>query len=223
MIRSRWCPKLAYVIGLITTDGSLSKDKRHIIFTSKDYQLIITFAKILNLNNKIGLKKSGFTKITNCYQIQFGDTFFYKFLESLGLRPNKTRNIGSLDIPDIYYADFLRGHLDGDGYTYSYWDRRWKNSFMLYTGFTSASKDHIDWIKCKIKELYKIDGSLTKQGSVFRLLYAKKASLILHNKLYYQNNLPSLSRKKFKISRSLGIIKRTSRDAGIGRQATLRR
>jgi len=44
-------PVLAYIVGLITTDGSLSKDKRHIIFTSSDLQLIKTFRKCLGLEN----------------------------------------------------------------------------------------------------------------------------------------------------------------------------
>ncbi len=46
----------AYVIGLITTDGSLSKDGRHLNLTSKDIDQIQTFKRILNLKNKIGIK-----------------------------------------------------------------------------------------------------------------------------------------------------------------------
>ncbi|KKQ97202.1 hypothetical protein A3E15_01705 [Candidatus Woesebacteria bacterium RIFCSPHIGHO2_12_FULL_42_9] len=54
-----WTANLAYVVGLITTDGSLSKNGRHIDFTSKDYDLIKTFAKILKLKNKVGSKYRG--------------------------------------------------------------------------------------------------------------------------------------------------------------------
>lgn len=35
----KWSPKIAYAVGLITTDGSLSKDGRHIDLTSKDRRL----------------------------------------------------------------------------------------------------------------------------------------------------------------------------------------
>lgn len=35
-IKIKWSPKFAYCIGLITSDGNLSKDGRHISFTSKD-------------------------------------------------------------------------------------------------------------------------------------------------------------------------------------------
>lgn len=52
-----WTPELAYAVGLITTDGSLSSDGRHIDFTSNDKELINTFKKCLNLKNKIRKKK----------------------------------------------------------------------------------------------------------------------------------------------------------------------
>jgi hypothetical protein len=35
-----WTPELAYTIGLLTTDGNLSKDGRHITIRSSDIQII---------------------------------------------------------------------------------------------------------------------------------------------------------------------------------------
>jgi len=32
----KWTPELAYIVGLITTDGCLSSDGRHLTFTSCD-------------------------------------------------------------------------------------------------------------------------------------------------------------------------------------------
>src|SRR3990167_7026271 len=154
----RWSIGLAYVIGLITTDGSLSKDGRHINLTSKDLEQIQTFAKILNLTNKIGVKSSSYNPQGRYYQIQMGSVRFYRFLQKVGLTPNKTKTLGELKIPDRYFADFLRGHLDGDGCTYSYWDTRWKRSFMLYSVFTSASRKHLEWLNSRIKALYKVSG-----------------------------------------------------------------
>ena len=58
----KWSTELAYIVGLLATDGNLSSDGRHINFTSKDVQLLKTFKKCLKLKNKIGLKNSGFLK-----------------------------------------------------------------------------------------------------------------------------------------------------------------
>ena len=202
-----WSSDLAYAIGLIVTDGSLSKDRRHLNLTSKDLEQIKTFAKILHLKNKIGIKSSSYSPKNKYYQIQFGNVKLYKFLLSIGLCPNKTKCISKIKIPDKYFGDFLRGHLDGDGYTYSYWDIRWKNSFMLYTNFLSASKVHLEWIFDTIQRLYNLDGKINYAGkSVYKLIYAKKSSIILLSKLYYQDKLPYLKRKKDKIDLALNTI-----------------
>ena len=116
--------------------------------------------------------------------------------------------MGSIKIPSKYFANFLRGHLDGDGFTYSYWDKRWKNSFMLYTGFISASNAHILWLSNKINEVFEIKGRVRLSKSVYRLMYAKKSSVLLLNKLYYKKGLPCLKRKSFKIKQSLAIIEK---------------
>src|SRR3972149_12282508 len=96
---TRWSPKVAYAIGLITTDGCLSKDGRHIDFTSKDLEQVQNFSKALGLTNKIGLKSSGFSN-KKYYRIQFGNVKFYRFLLKIGLTPSKSRSIGNLKIPE---------------------------------------------------------------------------------------------------------------------------
>src|SRR3989344_7277407 len=54
-----WSPHFAYAIGLLTADGCLSKDGRHIDLTSKDRAQIISFKKCLGIETKISLKYSG--------------------------------------------------------------------------------------------------------------------------------------------------------------------
>ncbi|QQG40644.1 MAG: hypothetical protein HYV37_03750 [Candidatus Levyibacteriota bacterium] len=211
----RWSRGIAYAVGLITTDGSLSIDGRHINLTSKDLDQIQTFIKILNLKNKIGLKYSSYTHEKKYYQVQFGNVKFYRFLLSIGLTPHKTKTLGSIKIPDRYFADFLRGHLDGDGYTYSYWDKRWKSSFMMYTGFLSASENHIEWLQKEIKRFFGLSGAIKFEGkSTFSLKFAKRESLILVGKMYYNKKVPCLKRKYFKIQACLDII---SKQAEVGK------
>lgn|GEM_PF-366431 len=213
-VSMKWSSDFAYVVGLITTDGSLSKDKRHIDFTSKDLDLIKTLARILNLKNRIGKKSSSYGKQKIYYRIQFGNVKLYQFFMSIGLMPNKTKDIGALKIPSEYFCDFLRGHLDGDGFTLSYWDKRWKSSYMFYTGFVSASKKHLEWMHRRIKTLYHIEGILSFSGrSTYQLMFAKKKSIQLLEKLYYSDTISCLKRKRSKIDTSLGIIRNIARVA----------
>ncbi|MBI4028876.1 MAG: hypothetical protein HY376_00725 [Candidatus Blackburnbacteria bacterium] len=203
----KWTANLAYAVGLITSDGCLSKDGRHIDFTSKDIDQIRTFAKILGLSNKIATKSSGSPNNKLCYRIQFGSISFYHFLVDIGLTPRKSKTINALNIPDLFFADFLRGLFDGDGYTYSYWDKRWKHSFLLYLGFVSASKKFLAWIQSTTVRLYNVSGALKfERGSTYSLKFAKRESIVILQKIYYQPNLPHLKRKYSKIQHCLGII-----------------
>lgn len=209
-IKIEWSPNFAYAIGLLTTDGNLSPDGRHIVFTSKDKELALNFKKCLKINNIIGRKSEKRGRVKKYLRVQFGDVIFYKFLLTIGLMPNKTKIISNLDIPSEYFFDFLRGHFDGDGTFYSYWDPRWKSSFMFYTVFVSASKNHINWLRKMVFNFIKIKGHITKSvnDSVYQLKYAKAESLKLFPELYYDKDIVCLSRKRLKIEKAFKIDKK---------------
>lgn len=122
--------------------------------------------------------------------------------------PNKTKIIGKIKIPTEYFFDFLRGSFDGDGCTYSYFDPRWKSSFMFYTTFVSASEEHILWMQKGIFKRIGIKGHITKDGkrTVWQLKYAKADSLKLLREMYYSREVLCLSRKRLKIEQMLNTI-----------------
>lgn len=208
-VKIKWSPGFAYVIGLITSDGSLSKDARHVNFTSKDLDLIIYFKKYLKINNKIDKKSRSSIDEKKYYFIQIGDVNFYKFLLKIGLKPNKSKKLEKLDIPLKYFFDFLRGFFDGDGRVVSFFDKRWKNSFMFYIVFSSASPKFINWVRKNIELLVNIRGHISKAKGVstVQLKYGKKESQVLIRKMYYSKNLPFLARKYFKIKEVINIEK----------------
>ena len=207
-VKIKWSPDFAYAIGLIATDGNLSSNGRCTVFTSKDLEMINNFLKCLSISSKISMKARGGEKEKKYYYVQIGDINFYKFLNSIGLTPAKSKTIGIINIPDKYFFDFLRGHFDGDGTFYSYWDKRWRSSFMFYTEFISASKKHIDWIRGEIFKKIGIKGHITKSknNSVYQLKYAKRESLRVLRKMYYKKEVVCLSRKRLKIDNVLAII-----------------
>ena len=132
-VETRWSPEFAYAIGLLTADGCLSKDGRHIDLTSKDKAQVLLFKKCLGLATKVGRKYSGAGNLS--YHTQFGDVLFYRFLEGIGLTPAKSKTISSISIPRGYFLDFLRGYFDGDGSSYSYYDSVYKKSYRFYISF----------------------------------------------------------------------------------------
>jgi hypothetical protein len=206
-IKIEWSPEFAYAIGLLVTDGCLSSDGRHIDLTSKDKEQLINFMKCLGIKNKIGFK-SGFSG-KKAMHVQFGDVNFYNFLFDIGLMPKKSKVLEAIAIPDEYFFDFLRGDFDGDGTFYSYWDPRWRSSYMFYTAFISASEKHILWMRKEISQRLGINGHVTKTGKtpMFELKYAKAESLKLIPNMYYNAEVVCLSRKRKKIEAALAVIR----------------
>lgn len=207
-VKIEWSPNFAYAIGLITTDGNLSIDGRHINFTSKDSELVVLIRKCLCITNKIGKKSSERAKEKKYYVIQFGDVAFYKFLLGIGLTPHKSKTLGSIAIPKKFFFDFLRGHFDGDGSFYAYFDPRWRSSYMFYTSFVSASKEHILWLRRIISNMLGIRGHITHaQGKAcYQLKYAKSESIMLLKMLYSSRKPTCLKRKHLKVLKALAII-----------------
>ncbi len=187
------------------TDGCLSSDGRHIDLTSKDEEQLLNFKKCLGIGTKIGFKTSGSGR--KAMRVQFGDVSFYNFLFDIGLMPRKTKIIGAVKIPEEYFFDFLRGHLDGDDTFYSYWDPRWRSSYMFYTVFLSASRAHIEWIRANVFGKLGIKGHMTITGKtpMYEMKYAKAESLQLLPKLYYNPHVVCLSRKREKIEKALAV------------------
>lgn len=204
--KAQWNPNFAYAIGLLATDGNLSKDGRHINFTSKDIQLVRIFRECLKLTDiKISLKSSGRGK-KNYPQIQFSNSRLYQELLKIGLTPNKSKTISRLKIPKRYFFDFLRGCFDGDGTIFSFWDKRWRSSFMFYIAFASASLVFLEWLQKQNKNFCNINGSVkTAASNTYILRYAKRESLILFRKMFYAKKVPCLQRKYAKAQKIFQI------------------
>ncbi|MFH1694205.1 MAG: LAGLIDADG family homing endonuclease [Patescibacteria group bacterium] len=203
---TRWTPELAYAVGLLATDGNLSKDERHMDFTSKDKSLVITFQNCLGLENKIGKKSSGYTNQKDYFHSQFGDVLFYRWLLGLGLKPNKSKTLGRLKIPDRYFFDFFRGCFDGDGSVYAYWDPRWHSSYMFYLTIASSSPAFLKYLQDSLENLVGIQGKISAGGrGSLHLRFAKKDTQILVKKMYYADSVPKLERKFTKIEKIFRI------------------
>jgi hypothetical protein len=200
-----WSSEIAYAVGLLVTDGSLSIDGRHIDLTSKDVEQLENFMKCIGVNVKIGTKKSEKTESV-VHRVQFGDVTLYNFLLSIGLTPNKTKTLGAVKVPKKYFFDFLRGLHDGDGCFYSYQDLRWKNSLMFYLVFASASQAHIFWLQKTLEKYLGVNGHITKGKGVLQLKYAKSESKKIIAKMYHRSDVVALSRKRLKIKEVLGIL-----------------
>jgi hypothetical protein len=194
---------LWYAIGLIATDGNLSKDARHILITSKDCDFLYELRNALGLKVSIGRKSRGGSKEKIYGVLQFGDVKFYKFLESIGLTQKKSLSLKPLEVPKQYEMDFLRGVIDGDGNIQetthtTNGNKQWSLRIV------SGSPNFLPWLKIIIKRQVGIDGKLHINRSkgrnpLYILKYGKFAAKIILRGCYYDGALAM--ERKLKIAK----------------------
>jgi len=193
-----WNPGLAYVVGLFASDGCLANNGRHLILTSKDYELIEYTQGILETYTKVRLKTGQFD--TQAYHFQFSNVALYDFMLESGVTPAKSKTINSVSVPDELYADFLRGYFDGDGTVYGYRDIRWPNSYMYYCEFISASPKFLLWLQSMNQRLAGVSPGSIRSGTRAQVLsYAKRDSRKLFATMYAGRDTPRLLRKYTKL------------------------
>ncbi|MBL7155485.1 MAG: LAGLIDADG family homing endonuclease [Candidatus Portnoybacteria bacterium] len=190
----KWTSEFAYAIGLLTADGCLSSDGRHLNLTSKDKEQVENFITCLGLTNKIGKKAREKKKIKKYYQVQFGNVKLYKFLKEIGLTPRKSLTLKEIKIPIKFFSDFLRGLFDGDG-TFGVFKHPESQYPQLRLRFASASPQFIRWLHREIKKELDTKGFIANGKRDENLTYGISDSLKLLNYMYYSPNVICLSRK----------------------------
>jgi LAGLIDADG-like domain len=203
----QWSEPMAYVVGLLATDGCMSKDRRHVVLTSRDLQLVETYLTCLGrpLRYTVGRTRKG----ERIYYAQFADVAFYDWLLSIGLHPRKTLTLGAIDVPDEYLACLTRGLLDGDGTISVFTHAPTRSIYPNYTYerlwvfFLSASRSHIEWLQGRLERQFHVKGYVEtivrrNKHDMFRLKFGKKESTQLLVKLYEDPTAPRLNRKWMK-------------------------
>ena len=176
---------LWYLVGLVTSDGCLSGDGRHIDITSKERKFLEKIISVLGLVNKIGIKNKG--KVNQAYHFQITNKSLYEFLLSIGLTPNKSLTLKSLDTPEEYFFDFLRGLIDGDG-CIQRWIHPSNNREQWSLRIYSGSKEFIEWLNKIAGELLKVSGKVHKNAAnTWVLKYGKMAAKEIAKHCYYKN------------------------------------
>lgn len=198
-----WGPNFAYAVGLITSDGCLHTDGRHIIFASKEMELAENFKKAFGLQSKISRHVRGGETEKRYLQISYSNKALHSYLQTIGLTPHKSKTIQFVQVPKKFFPDFLRGLFDGDGTFYFFWDKRWPRSFCFKMSFASASRDFIEWLKETLTEFYGVRGFFHAGAGVTNLEYVKGDSRKLFEVMYYKRNLLCFSKKFSKVKNAL--------------------
>lgn len=122
-----WSHEMGWVLGLIVTDGCISRNVHSITLTQKDERILKLVADYMEAD--FVLAPQGKTRITPTLIIN--SKIIKEDLESMGISANKSLTIPFPEVPDEYLPSFIRGVIDGDG-----WVQR--NGYVM--NITTASK-----------------------------------------------------------------------------------
>jgi len=209
-----WSRKMAYILGLIVTDGCISKTGA-VSLCMNEKELLDKIKQAMNSEHKITLSKSQ----KGLYIYKFAREKLVEDLRNLGILPKKSLDIKFPQIPDIYLVDFIRGIFDGDGSVF--FDPRSKNQ-PIRSKFCSGSKDFIEKLESCLQRsglpARTIYEQKTKNGIYYMFIYGHKDSKKLFDLLY--RNITDelfLERKHRKFMEGFGRVnqdgKRASRVA----------
>lgn len=168
-----WSPEMAYVLGLIYSDGNLHIRKTKsgyktgtLTFAQKDRELVEKILILMDCDAKIRFKeKCEFDNTTagELFYFSIENNYIANELLRLGVTPNKSLDMKFPEIPDDYLRHFVRGLFDGDGSVYLV-----KRTKTIRVKLLSGSREFIDQLNIKMKNRgfreMKISFSHTKEN-----------------------------------------------------------
>jgi hypothetical protein len=115
-----WTSELAYVLGLLATDGYIgdktgNKKAHQIQLSLIDKEIIDAVTKVIGYEGRIYTKQPKGFGTQMQYAIKFGNKRVFERLIELKITPRKTYTLEMPPIPDGLFSHFFRGVFDGDG------------------------------------------------------------------------------------------------------------
>jgi len=119
---SEWSPGMAYVLGFIYSDGTLSPAQGgRLTITQKESEILYKLLKLMDCDAKVikRKRKEYKKKISGeVYFFHLTNPAIYYDLVQFGLTPDKSLSVNFPEIPQEYIRHFIRGCWDGDGSVY---------------------------------------------------------------------------------------------------------
>jgi len=114
--KNAWTKELAYTVGIVITDGHVSKfPKKFIDIEMCDKDVLEKIARSINYTGNILEKSDGNIKHNNSYYVRLSGKKVWDFFTDLGLNNRKSYTCILPNIPHKFMKSFLRGVCDGDG------------------------------------------------------------------------------------------------------------
>lgn len=191
---SSWSPEMAYVLGLIATDGCITRTGR-ISLSMNEEGLLEKVKRVMGSEHNITPSKHQ----KGLYYFHFAREKLVEDLSRLGILPRKSLNIKFPDVPADYITHFIRGIFDGDG---SVMLSKQRKVLLLITKFYSGSWDFIVRLESSLQGLglpkRRIYQQKTKNGAYYSIVYGHEDSRALFKILYKNTENKLFLERKYK-------------------------
>jgi intein-encoded DNA endonuclease-like protein len=187
-----WSHDMAYILGFITADGSISLDGGHrlvrVFAHKKDMEVLEYIRSCVCLTRPIESQKN-----RNVRELRWTSQHQCNVLgENFGIVSRKSLVVRcQFEIPEIYFGDYLRGLFDGDGSFVI--NRQWSKP-RVHSILYSGSKNFL----LDVRDKFGGNGSIHKKSdsNCYRWTLGFKDSILLREIMYYNHSGFSLSRKR---------------------------
>lgn len=182
----------AYLLGFIFADGSISNDEFFLDINEKDIEMLLRIREEIHSNCKITTRKKGNSMMS---RIAIKNKVFCSSLSQYGIIENKTKMTSHLPvekIPTIFYKDFLRGLIDGDGWVIKTKQNLYKIGYV--TQYYSTALDFVEMLNSLLEEKWK--NKILTPKDRYAIVNIQKQSIVKQVALVlYKGNKICLSRK----------------------------
>jgi hypothetical protein len=136
---SVWSPAMAWILGLIFTDGCMQGDKKgqRVSISSMDLELLEKVRNHLGSTRLIRKCIQSYDKTKHIFQLDFYREKMRDDLQRLGLVQRKSLIMKFPDVPEEYMPHFIRGCWDGDGSVYM-------SGGKLNASYVTGSRDFLE-------------------------------------------------------------------------------
>ena len=199
---------MAYILGLLASDGSISKKENLIAIQleEKDREILEKIQQITKNTRPIEEYIRMETQHTIC-SFRVWSKSWKDSLAHYGIIPEKTFKLKPPEfLPKEYIIDYIRGYFDGDGSIYKV-----DSQNRVFFEIDGASKEEIDWIYDKLVNQYHIllnkKSIDTKSNGtiIYKIKIGNKKELLKLYHLLYDNKELFMQRKKDKFENLLKI------------------
>ncbi|MCL4524509.1 MAG: hypothetical protein M1453_12175 [Acidobacteria bacterium] len=132
-----WTPAMAYVLGVLATDGCVSRWR--VTLTSTDRDLVEKVKSLIECRDPIRVRQpSGYSRKVQ-HILDISSIVLVERLTKLGITARKSRTLRFPEMPEECVRHFIRGCWDGDGSFFT----EAKKSRALKASFISGSREFI--------------------------------------------------------------------------------